>query len=60
MAGDDFSYFAQAVPSVYFYLGSGNKKRGITMPLHSSNFDIDEDCLKTGVAAMTAYAVSVG
>ena len=30
------------------------------MPLHSSNFDIDEDCLKTGVAAMTAYAVSVG
>lgn len=58
MAGDDFSYFAKAVPSVYFYLGSGNKKRGITMPLHSAQFDIDESCLKTGVAAMVSFAVS--
>lgn len=58
MAGDDFSYFAKAVPSVYFYLGSGNKKKGITMPLHSSSFDIDEDCLKTGISAMALYAVS--
>ncbi len=59
MAGDDFSYFAKTVPSVYFYLGSGNKKRGITMPLHSSNFDIDEACLKTGIAALVSYAVSM-
>ena len=58
MAGDDFAYFAKAVPSVYFYLGSGNKKRGITMPLHSAQFDIDENCLKTGVAAMVSFAVS--
>lgn len=59
MAGDDFSYFAQAVPSVYFYLGSGNEKRGLTEPLHSERFDVDEDCLKTGIAAMAAYAVSM-
>lgn len=57
MAGDDFAYFAKAVPSVYFYLGGGNEKRGITMPLHSSDFEIDEDCLKVGIAAMASYVV---
>lgn len=58
MAGDDFAYFAKEVPSVYFYLGSGNKKRGITEPLHSVNFDIDESCLKIGIAAIIAYALT--
>jgi len=58
MAGDDFAYFAKSVPSVYFYLGAGNEKRGITMPLHSSDFEIDEDCLKVGIAAMASYAVN--
>ena len=58
MAGEDFAYFAKAVPSVYFYLGSGNEKSGITMPLHSQNFEIDEDCLKVGIAAMASYVVN--
>lgn len=58
MAGDDFAYFAREVPSVYFYLGSGNKKRGIAEPLHSVNFDVDESCLKIGIAAITAYAMA--
>ena len=57
MAGEDFAYFAKAVPSVYFYLGSGNEKSGITMPLHSQNFEIDEDCLKVGIAAMASFVL---
>ena len=56
MGGDDFSYFGQHVPSVYFFLGSGNEKSGITMPLHSTDFQIDESCLETGVAAYLALA----
>ena len=58
MGGDDFAYFGEHVPSVYFFLGSGNKKSGITMPLHSSDFQIDESCLKTGIAAYLALAVN--
>lgn len=58
MAGDDFAYFAKKVPSVYFYLGSGNEKRGITQPLHSKNFDIDEGCLSVGISVMASYVVS--
>ncbi len=60
MGGDDFAYFAERVPSVYFNLGSGNAKKGITMPLHSPDFDIDEDCLLTGVLAMSNYALNFG
>jgi len=56
MGGDDFAYFGEHVPAVYFFLGSGNKESGITMPLHSSDFRIDESCLKTGVAAYLALA----
>ncbi len=58
MGGDDFSYFGKYVPSVYFFLGSGNKKSGITMPLHSTDFQIDERCLETGVAAYLALATN--
>ena len=60
MAGDDFAYFAEKVPSVYFNLGSGNKEKGVTMPLHAPDFDIDDDCLKTGVLALCSYALNFG
>ena len=60
MGGDDFAYFAERVPAVYFNLGTGNAKKGITMPLHSPDFDIDEDCLSTGVLAMCQYALKYG
>ncbi len=55
MAGDDFSYFAKAVPANYFYLGTGNEKKGITMPLHNTYFDIDEDGLIVGVGTYISY-----
>lgn len=40
---DDFAYFQQHVPGVYFFLGGSN-----SMP-HSSNFTVDEECIKVGV-----------
>lgn len=55
MAGDDFAYFAKEVPSNYFYLGTGNEKKSITMPLHNTYFDIDEDGLILGVGVYLAY-----
>ena len=59
MAGDDFAYFAKEVPAVYFNLGSGNEKRGILEPLHSTNFDVDENCLKLGVSLICKLAISL-
>ncbi len=46
MTSDDFSYFMQEIPGLYMFLGTGNKK-----PLHSSDFDFDEEVLVTGVKA---------
>lgn len=60
MAGDDFSYFADRVPSVYFNLGGANSTKGITMPLHSPDFDFDESCLMTGILAVGWFALHFG
>ncbi len=54
MGGEDFSYFAQIVPGFFFRLGVANEARGITGGVHTPMFDADEECLKTGVAAMAA------
>ncbi|MBI5561146.1 MAG: amidohydrolase [Deltaproteobacteria bacterium] len=56
MGAEDFSYFAEKVPGVLFRLGVGNKKKGITSPLHSSTFDVDEDSIAVGVTLMSWIA----
>ena len=50
MGVESFAYFANERPSVFYFLGSGNKEKNIIYPAHSSLFDIDEDCLPLGVA----------
>ncbi len=55
MAGEDFSYFANQVPGVYFHLGAGQK--GNFRPYHSPRFDIDEDALPVGTAVLAEAAV---
>ena len=35
-------------------LGCADKKRGITAPLHSDQFDLDEACLPLGVRLQLA------
>lgn len=54
MGGEDFSYFAQVSPGFYFRLGVADPDKGITGELHTPAFDVDESCLKTGVAVMAA------
>ncbi len=50
MGGEDFSYFMDDnVKGAFYHLGCGNKEKGITSPLHSDSFDVDENCIKTGV-----------
>ena len=55
MGGEDFAYFAQKVPSNFFYLGTGNEEKGITKPIHNSHFEIDEDALIVGVGVYLSY-----
>lgn len=59
MAGEDFAYFTQEVPSVLFKLGCKNSNTDSAYPLHHSEFDIDEDCLSVGVAMFVAIALDL-
>ncbi|MDR0570126.1 MAG: amidohydrolase [Clostridiales Family XIII bacterium] len=44
MTGEDFSFYQQAVPGLFFHLGLGPGA-----PLHSGRFDFDEAVLRNGV-----------
>lgn len=53
MPSEDFSYYQKVVPGFYYYLGVGNKAKGITAGWHTPDFDIDEDSLVVGVKVMS-------
>lgn len=49
MGVEDFAYYIEKVPGAFFHFGVGNISKGIIAPLHSSQFDIDENSLEIGV-----------
>lgn len=56
MGTEDFCYYGQKAPSVFFDLGTGSAPGHPVMPLHSSQFTVDEDALYYGIlmeAALT-------
>lgn len=50
MAGEDFAFIAQKVPSAFAFLGIRNETAGSTHGLHTSKFTLDESVLKRGAA----------
>lgn len=58
MGGEDFSYYTQKVPGIFFRLGVGNDQKGTTYPLHHPLFDIDEDALPLGSAMLAQFALN--
>ncbi|MBI4752243.1 MAG: amidohydrolase [Acidobacteria bacterium] len=60
MGAEDFAFFAAARPSLFFSLGIANAECGITAGIHTPEFDVDENCLKIGVAAMAGLVLDFG
>jgi len=58
MTAEDFSYFANEIPSCFYRLGTGNKSKGLIHGLHTSKFNIDENALRIGTGLMAYLAVS--
>jgi amidohydrolase len=52
MTSEDFSYYQQNLPGVFYRLGIMNKDQGINSNLHTSTFDVDETSLLTGMGTM--------
>lgn len=57
MTAEDFSYYSQVMPAVFYRLGTGNVARGITSSVHTNTFDIDEKALETSTGLMAWLAV---
>lgn len=51
---DDFAYFQQKIPGVYFFLGGSNIEKGFIAMNHAPNFKVDEECIKTGVKSFSS------
>jgi amidohydrolase len=57
MGAEDFAYYSQAADSCFYFLGAGNKEKGITSSLHTPTFNIDEDALAVSTGLMAYIAV---
>lgn len=57
MTAEDFAYYSQVMPACFYRLGTGNPDRGITSPIHTDTFDIDEAALETGMGMMAWLAM---
>jgi amidohydrolase len=56
-ASDDMSFFLEAAPGCYFFVGASNAEAGVTAPHHSPRFNIDEEALSIGVETMARAAL---
>lgn len=57
MIGEDFSSFEEKVPGTFFWVGNYNKEKGTTEPLHSPQFNIDEDIIYKAAAVFAQFAI---
>lgn len=48
---EDFAYYQQEVPGIFFLLGTRNEEKGYIHPLHNCHFNFDEKVLLKGVEA---------
>ena len=58
LGGEDFAYYSHEIPACFYRLGTGNSERGITSPVHTPTFNIDEDSLEVGMGLMAWLAIS--
>lgn len=56
MGAEDFSFFAEAIPGYFFFLGMVNETRGHMEPGHSTYYTVNEDVLPYGAALHASLA----
>jgi amidohydrolase len=56
MGAEDFSAYQKEAPGAFFFIGAGNKQKGMVRQHHHGQFMIDEDCLGIGVQGMVEAA----
>ena len=52
MTAEDFAFYSQKIPVVFFRLGVANNVKEINFGVHHPKFDIDPSAIKTGIHTM--------
>jgi metal-dependent amidase/aminoacylase/carboxypeptidase family protein len=55
---DDFAYFQQKIPGVYFFLGGSNAEKGIVAMNHAPDFQVDEESIRVGVSSFSSLILA--
>jgi amidohydrolase len=58
LAAEDMSYFLEAAPGTYFFVGSANPERGLDYPHHHPRFDFDESVIPLAVDLLASAVAS--
>ncbi|MEJ5225458.1 MAG: amidohydrolase [Anaerolineales bacterium] len=59
MGSEDFAFFLNQAPGMFFFVGSANAERGLTYSHHHPKFDVDEAALPQAAALMAQAAVDL-
>lgn len=49
LGGEDFGFYTEYCEGAFFHLGCKSEAKGLISPLHTPDFELDEDCLSLGV-----------
>jgi len=58
MTAEDFAYFSEKIPGIFYRFGTTDAAGKFDSPLHSATYMADEDSLKTAVSNMAFLAIS--
>lgn len=58
MGGDDFAFFSQVMPALLLRIGTRAEERGYVYPLHSNQFNFDENVLVLAAAVFLQMITS--
>jgi amidohydrolase len=59
MGAEDFAFYAQKVPSAFFFVGSTNTEKDLVYAHHHPKFDFDESVIPRAAALMAASALEL-
>ena len=57
LGAEDFAFYGEKVPAVFFRLGSYNKEKGIVSAAHNSDFNVDEEVLHLGAETFVGFVL---
>ena len=49
MASEDFGAFARVIPACFIFLGNGSEGQGGGIPLHSRDYEFNDEALESGI-----------